>query len=107
MGVMTDLDGGVEDVTEVDGVLQEAVDVEHGGVGASVGDVIDMRHHLLVHPRHRSLSPGAGPHLSIDLCLRPVRQCVLLFERREAEGEDGERRRKRRARASTRRRRSK
>lgn len=45
-----DLDGGVEDAAEADGVLEESVDVEHGRVGAGVGDVVDVRHHLLAHP---------------------------------------------------------
>ena len=46
-----DLDCGVEDATEADGVLEEAVDVEDGGVGAGVGDVVDVRDHIVAHPR--------------------------------------------------------
>lgn len=41
----------MEDAAEADGVLEEAVDVEHGAVGAGVGDVVDVRDHLLAHPR--------------------------------------------------------
>jgi len=46
-----DLDCGVEDAAEADGVLEEAVDVEDGGVGAGVGDVVDVGDHILAHPR--------------------------------------------------------
>jgi hypothetical protein len=59
----------VEDAAEADGVLEEAVDVEHCSIGAGVGDVVYVRHHLLAHPRrgdppptylrdHRRLRPG-------------------------------------------------
>lgn len=54
-----DLDGGVEDAPEADGVLEEAVDVEDGVVGGGVGDVVDVRDHLLAHPRC-----GASPRLA-------------------------------------------
>lgn len=49
----------MEDAAEADGVLEEAVDVEHGGVGAGVGDVVDVRDHLLAHGRcGRRLAAG-------------------------------------------------
>lgn len=72
-----DLDGGVEDAAEADGVLEEAVDVEHGGVGAGVGDVVDVRDHLLTHGRCAAGDPsllagaddGPGP---------PVWECTFV-----------------------------
>jgi hypothetical protein len=56
-----DLDCGVEDAAEADGVLEEAVDVEHGGVGAGVGDVVDVRDHILAHPRCGASPPEDRP----------------------------------------------
>jgi hypothetical protein len=57
-GETDDLDGGVEDAAEADGVLKEAVDVEHGGVGAGGGDVVDVRDHILAHTPVRRLAAG-------------------------------------------------
>ena len=57
-GEMDDLDGGVEDAAEAEAVLEEAVDVEHGGVGAGGGDVVDVRDHILAHPPARRLAAG-------------------------------------------------
>lgn len=42
----------MEDAAEADGVLEDPVDVEDGGaaspLGAAAGDVVDVRHHLLL-----------------------------------------------------------
>ena len=59
-----DLDCGVEDAAEADGVLEEAVDVEDGGVGAGVGDVVDVRDHIVAHPRCGASPPEIATPLS-------------------------------------------
>ena len=55
----------MEDAAEADGVLEEAIDVEHGVVGAGGGDVVNVRDHLVAHPRcggDASPPPERSPH---------------------------------------------
>lgn len=62
------LDGGVEDAAEADGVLEEAVDVEDGGAAAAplrrpaARHVVHVRHHLLdLSPLLLALAHGWSP----------------------------------------------